>query len=44
MARPRRYLGQGLVRNRPVVDGAPLLGHYAEDLIRDAVAKGFLAK
>ena len=33
-----------LVRNRPVVDGAPLLGQYAEDIIRDAVAKGYLAE
>ncbi len=32
------------VRNRPVVDGTPLLGQYAEDLIRDAVAKGYLAE
>ena len=32
------------VRNGPVVDGAPLLGQYAEDLIRDAVAKGYLAE
>jgi len=32
------------VRNRPVVEGAPLLGQYAEDLIRDAVAKGYLAE
>jgi len=31
-------------RNRPVVDGAPLLGRYAEDLIRAAVAKGYLAE
>ncbi len=31
-----------LVRNRPVGEGAPLLGKYAEDLIRDAVAKGYL--
>ena len=33
-----------LVRNSPVVDGAPRLGQYAEDLIRDAVAKGYLAE
>jgi putative hydrolase of HD superfamily len=33
-----------LARNRSVVDGAPLLGQYAEDLIRDAVAKGYLAE
>ena len=32
------------VRNRSVVDGAPVLGHYAEDLIRDAVAKGYLTQ
>jgi len=32
------------VRNRPVGEGAPLLGQYAEDLIRDAVAKGYLAE
>ena len=32
------------VRNRPVVDGAPPVGQYAEDLIRDAVAKGWLAE
>ncbi len=32
------------VRNQPVVDGAPMLGQYAEDLIRDAVAKGYLAE
>ncbi len=28
--------------NRPVCEGAPLLGQYAEDLIRDAVATGYL--
>src|SRR5208283_3807719 len=33
-----------LVRNRSVVDGTPLLGQYAEDLIRDAVAKGYLTE
>ena len=33
-----------LERNRSVIDGAPLLGQYAEDLIRDAVAKGYLSK
>ncbi|MEI8371308.1 MAG: HD domain-containing protein [Planctomycetota bacterium] len=32
------------IRNRPVGEGAPLLGQYAEDLIRDAVAKGFLTE
>jgi putative hydrolase of HD superfamily len=36
--------GRVFDRNRPVVDGAPLLGQYAEDLIRDAVAKGYLAE
>ena len=30
------------VRNRPVADGSPTLWQYAEDLIRDAVEKGFL--
>jgi putative hydrolase of HD superfamily len=30
-------------RNRSVLDGAPRLGQYAEDLIRDAVAKRYLA-
>jgi putative hydrolases of HD superfamily len=33
-----------LERNRSIVDGAPLLGHYAEGLIWDAVAKGYLAE
>jgi hypothetical protein len=33
-----------LVPDRPVVDRALLLGQYAEDLIRDAVAKGWLAE
>lgn len=32
------------VRNRPVSDGCSTLWQYAEDLIRDAVAKGFLAR
>lgn len=32
------------VRNRPVADGSPTLWQYAEDLIRDAVEKGFLAR
>jgi len=32
------------VRSRSVAEGAPLLGQYAEDLIRDAVAKGYLAE
>ena len=31
-------------RNGSVVDGAPLLGQYAKDLIRDAVARGYLDK
>jgi putative hydrolase of HD superfamily len=31
-------------RNRSVVDGAPLLGKYAEKLIWDSVAKGYLAE
>jgi len=31
-------------RNRPVGDGAPVLWQHAEDLIRDAVAKGWLAE
>ncbi len=32
------------VRNRPVGDGAPTLWQYAEGLIDDAVAKGYLAR
>jgi len=32
------------VRNRPVADGSPRLWQYAEDLIDDAVEKGFLAR
>ena len=32
------------VPNHPVVDGAPLLGHYADNLIPDAIEKGFLAQ
>lgn len=32
------------VRNAPVADGAPALWQHAEDLIRDAVARGYLAK
>lgn len=35
---------RAFVRNRAVVNGAPLLGQYAEDLIRDAVDKGYLAE
>jgi len=33
-----------LARNRSAIDGAPLLGQCADDLIRDAVAKGYLAE
>jgi len=32
------------VRNAPVKDGSATLWQYAEDLIREAVAKGFLAQ
>jgi len=32
-----------LARNRHIAEGAPLLWRYAEELIRDAVRKGYLA-
>jgi len=33
-----------LLRTRPIADGAPALWPYVEDLVRDAVEKGYLAK
>ena len=33
-----------LVRNKHMADGAPILWEYAENLIRDAVRKGYLGK
>ena len=44
VAGPCGDFGSGARAQLSVVDGAPLLGQYAEDLIRDAVAKGYLAE
>ena len=33
-----------IARNKHIADGAPALWEYAENLIRDAVQKGYLRK